>query len=155
MPEHHDLIVNGAARSVEAEDGATLLHVLRNLLDLKGARFGCGAEACGACMVLVDGTPRFSCTTTLDAVAGKNITTIEGLGTAENPHAVQAAFLALNAGQCGYCVSGIMISAAALLAKNAKPSRADIVAALEPHLCRCGAHDRIIKAVQKAAELTP
>jgi nicotinate dehydrogenase subunit A len=152
MPEPILLTVNGAPRNVDADPSSTLLTVLRNDLDLKGARFGCGQESCGACMVLVDGVPRYSCTTTLDALAGKQITTIEGLGTVEAPHPVQAAFLELNAGQCGYCLSGIIVSAAALLAKTPKPSRADITEALDPHLCRCGAHDRIIKAVQRAAE---
>jgi nicotinate dehydrogenase subunit A len=154
MPDPISLTINGAARSVDADPSSTLLDVLRNDLNLKGARFGCGQESCGACMVLIDGQPRYSCTTTLDALAGKKITTIEGLGTVEAPHPVQAAFLDLNAGQCGYCLSGIIISAAALLEKNPKPSRADVATALDPHLCRCGAHDRIVKAVLRAAEKT-
>jgi nicotinate dehydrogenase subunit A len=154
MPDPISLTINGAARSVDADPSSTLLDVLRNDLNLKGARFGCGQESCGACMVLIDGQPRYSCTTTLDALTGKKITTIEGLGTVEAPHPVQAAFLDLNAGQCGYCLSGIIISAAALLEKNPKPSRTDIAEALDPHLCRCGAHDRIVKAVLRAAEKT-
>jgi nicotinate dehydrogenase subunit A len=152
MPDTIALNINGETRNVDAASDATLLDVLRNTLDLKGTRFGCGAEGCGACMVLIDGAPKYACTTTLDALGGKAVTTIEGLGDAAKPHPVQTAFLELNAGQCGYCLSGIIISATALLKKNPKPDRKAIVEALDPHLCRCGAHDRIIKAVLRAAE---
>jgi nicotinate dehydrogenase subunit A len=152
MPDSIALTINGETRNVDAASDATLLDVLRNKLDLKGTRFGCGAEGCGACMVLIDGVPKSACTTTLDALDGKAITTIEGLGDTANPHPVQTAFLELNAGQCGYCLSGIVISTVALLKKTPKPTRANIVETLDPHLCRCGAHDRIIKAVLRAAE---
>jgi nicotinate dehydrogenase subunit A len=128
-----------------------LLDVLRNDLGLKGSRYGCGLEQCGTCMVLVDGEPTCACTCELGSVSGRQVTTIEGLGSADNPHPLQLAFLQEQAGQCGYCLSGIIISAKALLDRNPSPSRADIVAALDKHLCRCGTHTRIIAAVQKAA----
>jgi nicotinate dehydrogenase subunit A len=103
-------------------------------------------------MVLIDGAPRMACTVPLDAAAGKAVTTIEGLGTGDGPHPIQAAFLAENAGQCGYCLSGIIISAAALLKRNPRPARAEIAEALAAHLCRCGAHERIIRAIHRAGE---
>jgi nicotinate dehydrogenase subunit A len=151
MDGRFEISVNGAARSVEADGDTALLYVLRNALGLKGSRFGCGHEQCGACMVLVDGAPAYACTLPVSAAAGKRVTTIEGLGTADAPHPLQQAFLAEQAGQCGYCLSGILISAAALLDKNPAPSRAEVAAALEPHLCRCGAHNRIVRAVLRAA----
>lgn len=151
MKGRFEMTVNGATRSVEAEDDTALLYVLRNDLGLKGSRFGCGHEQCGACMVLVDGKPAYSCTLPVSAVAGKRVTTVEGLGTAQAPHPLQEAFLAEQAGQCGYCLSGILISAAALIERNADPSRAEVAAALDPHLCRCGAHNRIVRAVLRAA----
>lgn len=140
--------VNGLV--VEAEgDGATpLLDVLRNTLGLTGTRYGCGAELCGACAVLIDGVPAYACTRELQDVAGRSVTTVEGLAG----HPIVAAILAEQAGQCGYCLSGIAIAAAALLASNPNPDRAAITAALAPHLCRCGAHPRIIRAVARAAE---
>jgi nicotinate dehydrogenase subunit A len=146
-----DLTVNG--RQVTADTNATtpLLDVLRNHLDLRGSRYGCGLEQCGACMVLIDGEPEYACAREISAVSGRSITTIEGLGTPENLHPLQQAFLEEQAGQCGYCLSGIIISAKALLDRNPRPSRADIVTALDKHLCRCGTHTRIIAAVQKAA----
>ena len=143
--------LNGAPRSVETDEDTPLLAVLRNRLGLRSARFGCGHEQCGACMVLVDGEPAYSCTRPVSTVVGKSILTVEGLGTAEKPHPLQQAFLDEQAGQCGYCLSGIMISAKALLDGNPNPSRADIVGALDPHLCRGGAHLRIIAAVERAA----
>jgi nicotinate dehydrogenase subunit A len=153
MGDSFSLVVNGVPQTV-ADDGATpLLAVLRNTLDLKGSRYGCGLEQCGACMVLVDGNPAYSCTLAVEAAAGKLITTIEGLGTPEAPHPIQTAFIELQAGQCGYCLSGMMIEAKALLDTNPNPTRAEIVGALDKHLCRCGAHLRIIKAVQRAAEI--
>lgn len=148
-----DLVVNGMGRQVEVLDSTPLLDVLRSHLGLTGSRFGCGLEQCGACMVLVDGEPIPSCGRPAVAFAGRAITTIEGLGTPHRPHPLQTAFLAEQAGQCGYCLSGILISAKALLDRLPDPSRDDIVAALEPHLCRCGAHTRIIRAVQRAAAL--
>jgi nicotinate dehydrogenase subunit A len=151
MDGRFEISVNGAARSVEADGDTALLYVLRNALGLKGSRFGCGHEQCGACMILIDGEPAYACTLPLSAAAGKRVTTIEGLGTADAPHALQQAFLAEQAGQCGYCLSGILISAVALLDENPAPSRAEVAAALEPHLCRCGAHNRIVRAVLRAA----
>jgi nicotinate dehydrogenase subunit A len=147
------LTVNGHIVAVDADAGTPLLDVLRNHLDLKGSRYGCGLEQCGACMVLIDGEASYSCARDIGSVAGQSITTIEGLGTADNPHPLQRAFLEEQAGQCGYCLSGIIISAKALLDRNPSPGRAEIVAALDKHLCRCGTHTRIITAVQKAAAM--
>jgi nicotinate dehydrogenase subunit A len=145
------LTVNGAFVTVSAADNTPLLDVLRNHLDLKGSRYGCGLEQCGSCMVLLDGEPVYACAREVGTVAGRSITTIEGLGSVERPHPLQQAFVEEQAGQCGYCLSGIVISAAALLRRNPVPSRAEIVAALDMHLCRCGAHPRILRAVEKAA----
>lgn len=153
MSDSYSLVVNGRNETVTADGATPLLAILRNTLDLKGSRYGCGLEQCGACMVLLDGKPAYACNVALDAAAGKHVTTIEGMGTPDTPHPIQTAFLELQAGQCGYCLSGMMIEAKALLDTNPKPSRADIVAALDKHLCRCGAHRRIIKAVQRAADL--
>ncbi len=147
----HTLTVNGETRNVDAPASATLLDVLRNQLGLMGTRYGCGLEQCGCCMVLVDGQPVHSCTREIGTVAARAVTTIEGLGTADRPHALQQAFIDEQAGQCGYCLSGIVISAKALLDRNPTPSRADIVAALDKHLCRCGSHQRILHAVERAA----
>jgi nicotinate dehydrogenase subunit A len=124
--------------------------VLREELGLRGTRFGCGTEQCGACMVLVDGEPVTSCTREVGTLAGKAVITVEGLGR-DGLHPLQQALLDEQAGQCGYCLSGILMSAAALLERNPAPSRAQIIAALEPHLCRCGIYNRIIRAVQRAA----
>jgi nicotinate dehydrogenase subunit A len=148
-----DLIVNGRAVALDIESTTPLLDVLRNHLDLRGSRYGCGLEQCGTCMVLIDGQPEYACTREAGSVTGRSITTIEGLGTPDNPHPIQRAFLQEQAGQCGYCLSGIIISAKALLDRNPNPSRADIIAALDKHLCRCGTHIRIIAAVQRAAEM--
>ena len=131
-----------------------LLDILRNTLRLTGTRFGCGLEQCGACMVLVDGAPVQSCNAALDAVAGKEITTIEGLaGNGGTLHPLQQAFLDEQAGQCGYCLSGILMSAKALLDQNPNPSRHEIAAALDNNLCRCGSHVRILTAVERAAKI--
>jgi nicotinate dehydrogenase subunit A len=143
--------VNGTTQKVEAAETVPLLEVLRNHLGLRGARYGCGLEQCGCCMVLVDGEPAYACTREVGTVANRDVTTIEGLGTLAEPHPLQQAFLDEQAGQCGYCLSGILISAKALLDRNPDPSRADIVAALDKHLCRCGAHQRILRAVERAA----
>jgi nicotinate dehydrogenase subunit A len=151
MMQNFELLVNGARRSVNADEDTPLLDVLRNTLDLKGTRFGCGHEQCGACMVLIEGEPVYSCARPVSTVLGKAITTVEGLGTAEAPHALQEAFLAEQAGQCGYCLSGILISAKGLLDRNPAPKRSEIAVALDRNLCRCGAHHRIIRAVQRAA----
>lgn len=139
--------VNGQAVEIAADTTAPLLDVLRNHLDLKGSRYGCGLEQCGSCMVLIDGEPVCACSQQVGSVAGRRVTTIEGVAA----HPLIAAFLEEQAGQCGYCLSGIVVSAAALLDRNAAPSRADIVAALDRHLCRCGAHTRILRAVERAA----
>ncbi|WP_237478322.1 (2Fe-2S)-binding protein [Lichenibacterium dinghuense] len=143
--------VNGVERRVAAPDATPLLAVLRDEFDLRSARFGCGHEQCGACMVLVDGVPRYSCTLQVGEVGDRAVVTVEGLGTRERPHPIQTALIDGQAGQCGYCLSGIQISAAALLARDRAPSRREIVEALEPHLCRCGAHNRIVRAVECAA----
>ena len=145
------LQVNGRAVEIDADATTPLLELLRNGLGLRGSRFGCGLEQCGACMVLLDGEPVYACTLAAGAAAGRRVTTVEGLGTPEAPHALQAAFLAEQAGQCGYCLSGILIAAKALLDRNPDPSRAEIAAALDRNLCRCGAHNRIIRAVTRAA----
>ncbi len=151
MTAAYQLTINGRSVATVADAATPLLDVLRNELGLMATRFGCGTESCGACMVLVDSQPQYACTLTIDALAGKSVTTLEGLGTPERPHALQQAFLDEQAGQCGYCLSGIMISAKALLDRNPRPTRAEIAAALDKHLCRCGAHARIFKAVQRAA----
>jgi nicotinate dehydrogenase subunit A len=150
----HAFMVNGAAVRLRAEPTRPLLTVLRNDLGLLGTRFGCGLEQCGVCMVLIDGEPEFSCSREIATVAGKSVTTVEGLSIGGALHAIQQAVLNLQAGQCGYCLSGIMISAAALLAHNPRPSRAEVTAALDRHLCRCGMHNRIIAAVQAAGAAT-
>ena len=144
--------VNGCEVSVAvAHDDVPLLDVLRNQLRLTGTRFGCGLEQCGTCMVLIDGEPVKSCGKAVSTVAGKNILTIEGLGTPERPHPLQQAFLDEQAGQCGYCLSGILLSAKALLDRNPAPSRAEIARALDDNICRCGSHVRILRAVERGA----
>jgi nicotinate dehydrogenase subunit A len=146
------LTVNGVARTIAVEPRESLLEVLRNRLGLTSPRFGCGAEQCGSCSVLINGEDKPSCAIEIGALAGKAIVTVEGLGTPENPHALQTAFLEKQAGQCGYCLSGILIGAKALLDRNPAPSRAEIAEALSWHLCRCGAHNRILDAVALAAQ---
>jgi nicotinate dehydrogenase subunit A len=143
--------VNGAVVSVSVDGDTPLLDVLRNHLGLKGTKFGCGLEQCGSCMVLIDGAAKKSCGKALSTVAGKHVVTIEGLGTPEYPHPVQTAFLDEQAGQCGYCLPGILISAKALLDGNKSPSRAEIAQALDDNICRCGSHIRILKAIERAA----
>lgn len=145
------LILNGAAVALDVPEEVPLLHALRGPGGLSGPRFGCGTEQCGTCMVLLDGAPAYACTLPAGSVAGRSVTTVEGLGTPDRPHPLQAAFLAEQAGQCGYCLSGILVSAAALLARDPDPDEAAIRAALEPHLCRCGSHNRILRAVRRAA----
>jgi nicotinate dehydrogenase subunit A len=144
-------VLNGRPVSIHEPGDTPLLEIIRNRLGLFGTRFGCGAEQCGCCMILVDGRAEFSCTRTLDSVAGRTVTTVEGLGTPEDPHALQQAFLSEQAGQCGYCLSGMLIGAAALLEQNPDPTDGEIRNALERHLCRCGAHNRIVRAVMSAA----
>jgi nicotinate dehydrogenase subunit A len=147
------LIVNGRRVEVSTDGDTPLLDVLRNHLGLLGTKFGCGLEQCGSCMVLIDGRPEKSCGKALTAVAGKDILTVEGLGTPERPHPLQQAFLDEQAGQCGYCLPGILISAKALLDRNPSPSRAEIARALDDNICRCGSHLRILRAVARAAAL--
>jgi nicotinate dehydrogenase subunit A len=142
-----ELTVNGRAISVPVADDTPLLDVLRNHLDLKGSRYGCGLEQCGSCMVVIDGKPEYSCAREIASVEGMRVETVESLSA----HPLRQAFLEEQAGQCGYCLSGILMSAKALLDTNQSPTRAEIVAALDCHLCRCGAHPRILRAVEKAA----
>lgn len=143
--------VNGIERRIAIEDSVPLIHVLRNDFDLKATRYGCGEEQCGACMVLLDGKPAYSCTLPVGDAAGRSIETAEAV--AASAHPLRQAFLDEQAGQCGYCLSGILLSAKALLDHNSTPSRAEIIAALEPHLCRCGAQGRMVRAVERAAGL--
>jgi nicotinate dehydrogenase subunit A len=152
MTQTIEFTVNGKpVRVSPANEEAPLLDVLRNELGLMGTRFGCGLEQCGCCMVLIDGQPEKCCTKPAWSVAGRQVTTVEGLGDAAQPHPLQQAFLDEQAGQCGYCLSGILISAKALLDRNPKPTRAEIAAALDGNICRCGSHNRILRAVAKAA----
>jgi nicotinate dehydrogenase subunit A len=146
-----EMTVNGGAVNVAADPDTPLLDVLRNHLGLIGTKFGCGVEQCGSCMVLIDGMPEKSCGKALSTVAGKSILTIEGLGTPERPHSLQQAFLDEQAGQCGYCLPGILITAKALLDHNPAPSRREIALALDDNICRCGSHVRILRAVERAA----
>jgi aerobic-type carbon monoxide dehydrogenase small subunit (CoxS/CutS family) len=146
-----DFTVNGRAASIESDGDAPLLSVLRDELGLRGSKFGCGTGQCGACMVLIDGKPEHACAREVASIAGRSVVTVEGLPSGDALHPLQQAFLDEQAGQCGYCVPGLLISASALLAQNPRPSRAEIAAALDPHLCRCGIHNRVIRAVQKAA----
>ncbi|HEX3538487.1 MAG TPA: (2Fe-2S)-binding protein [Stellaceae bacterium] len=145
--------LNGAAASVTADPDTPLLDVLRNHLGLSGPKFGCGLEQCGCCMVLVDGAPQKSCGKALSTIAGKSVVTIEGLGTPEQPHPLQQAFLDEQAGQCGYCLAGILVTAKALLDRNPSPSRREIALALDDNICRCGSHPRILRAVERAARV--
>jgi len=147
--------VNGRVRAVDADGETPLLYALRNDLKLKGARFGCGLGVCGACTVVIEGKAVQSCDISLAAVAGKRITTIEGIGSADRLHALQAAFLEEQAAQCGYCTSGIIMTAYALLAANAHPTEAEICAALDGNICRCGTHARILRAIKKAEAALP
>ena len=147
------LIVNGSTATVTADGDTPLLDILRNHLGLVGTKFGCGQEQCGCCMVLIDGQPEKSCGKPLSTVLGKAITTVEGLGTPDRPHPLQQAFLDEQAGQCGYCLPGILISAKALLDRNLAPTRAEIGEALDDNICRCGSHVRILRAVERAARV--
>ncbi len=151
MSEYITLTVNGRVHRIETAGATPLLDVLRNHLGLKGSRYGCGLEQCGACMVLVDGEPVYSCSREAGTLQGRSILTVEGLGAPGALHPLQQAFLDEQAGQCGYCLSGMLMAAKALLDRNPSPSRAEIVEALDPNLCRCGAHPRILRAVAKAA----
>jgi nicotinate dehydrogenase subunit A len=147
------LNVNGRSHTVDAEPDTPLLYVLRDDLALNGAKYGCGLGQCGACTVLVDGTPVFSCVTPILLLEGREVTTVEGLGTEEAPGPMQRAFIEEQAAQCGYCIPGMMMRAQALLQENPSADDAAIREALEPNLCRCGTHLRILKAVKRAGEL--
>ena len=147
-----EFILNGQPVSLDIEPETSLLEALRNDLELNGPKFGCGLAQCGACSVLVEGHSTRSCVTTVSAIAGRKVTTLEGLGSATNPHPLQSAFIAEQAMQCGYCANGMIITAAALLATNGSPSKTEIHQALAGNLCRCGSHPRIVRAVQRAAD---
>ena len=144
--------LNGVANEVDADPDRSLLDILRSRLGLTGTHFGCGSGECGACHVIVGEHAVSSCDTPLWSVADKDITTVEGLGSAERPHPLQRAFIAEQALQCGYCVPGILMSAAALLKRKARPTEDDVRAALDRNLCRCGSHNRMVRAVLRAAE---
>lgn len=146
-----NLTINGTQRAVDARPDTPLLYVLRNDLGLVGSRFGCGSGQCGACFVLVDGRPMASCDMPVSFAEGKQITTIEGLGENGELHPVQKALIDEQAAQCGYCMSGIAVAAAALLSTTKKPTEAQVRQALDKHLCRCGSHNRVVRAVMKAA----
>ena len=148
------LKVNGASRSVPAEPDTPLLYVLRNDFELNGAKFGCGLAQCGACTVLINGQAVRSCVTPIGTLGDAEIVTLEGLGTLERPHALQRAFIDEQAAQCGYCINGMIMTAKALLDRNARPSEGDVRQALATNLCRCGTHNRIVSAVMRAARET-
>ena len=151
MADGIELTINGKNHRVSTAPDTPLLYVLRNDLELNGAKFGCGLSQCGACTVLVDGKPVRSCSYPVEQAAGKPITTSEGLGTIGKPHPLQAAFIEEQAAQCGYCINGMVMSAAGLLARNPHPSDTEIRQALADNLCRCGTHVRILRAVARAA----
>jgi aerobic-type carbon monoxide dehydrogenase small subunit (CoxS/CutS family) len=151
MPAVKELHVNGAARGVDADPARTLLSVLRDDLGLTGAKYGCGEAHCGACTVLLDGKPVRSCSTNAGSAAGKRVSTIEGLSEGGKLHAIQEAFLAAGALQCGYCTPGMIMSALALLTKNPEPTRDQIVQGMNGNVCRCGTYNRIVAAIEMAA----
>ncbi len=142
------LSINGVARNAASPSTTSLLEVLRDEFRLTGSRFGCGEEQCGVCLVLIDGAPVQSCGREIGTLAGREVTTVEGL----QDHPIVAALIAEQAGQCGYCLSGMVVAAVALLARNTSPTRAEIAAALDAQLCRCGAHPRILRAIERAAK---
>ena len=149
------LHVNGVQRAVDAWDAEMpLLYALRNELGLHAAKFGCGLGQCGSCTVLLDDAPVRSCTVKVGEADGRRVVTAEGLGTAERPHPVQAAFIAEQAAQCGYCTNGMVMSVVALLRREPRPSREQAQQALAGNLCRCGSHDRVLRVVQRAADAT-
>ena len=149
MIKKFTFMVNEKSQDVDADPSTPLIYVLRNYLGLTGVRYGCGLEQCGSCMVLIDGEPAYACNRAMDSIAGREVLTVEGLHNQGHP--LFEAILSEQAGQCGYCLSGIIINAKALLDGNSSPSRQEIVAALDKNLCRCGAHVRIIRAVERAA----
>ena len=152
MPQSFTLQVNGASRSVSVEPDTPLLYILRNDLELNGPRFGCGLSQCGACTVLVDGRVTRSCVTAVSSLGAKSITTLEGLGSKDRLHPLQKAFIEEQAAQCGYCTNGMIMAAKALLDKTPKPTEAQIKKALAANLCRCGTHNRVVRAVIRAAK---
>jgi len=152
MP-NYALRVNGATRNANVEADTPLLYILRNDLELSGPRFGCGLSQCGACTVLLDGTPARSCVLPVSAVGAKSVTTLEGLGTADKPHPLQKAFVEEQAAQCGYCANGMIMTAKALLDRTPKPTEAQVKKALAANLCRCGTHNRIVRAVMRASKV--
>ncbi len=154
MPDNIQIKVNGATRTLSVEPDTPLLYILRNDFELNGPRFGCGLSQCGACTVIVDGKATRSCVTPAASVAGKPITTLEGLGTRDKLHPLQKAFIEEQAAQCGYCTNGMIMTAKALLDKNPRPTEAQIRKALAANLCRCGTHNRIVRAIQRAAKET-
>ena len=152
MPQEFQLTVNGATRRANVEPDTPLLYILRNDLELNGPRFGCGLSQCGACTVLVDGRPTRSCVTAVSTLGAKRITTLEGLGSKDRLHPLQKAFIEEQAAQCGYCTNGMIMTAKALLDKTPKPTEDQIKKALAANLCRCGTHNRVVRAVQRAAK---
>jgi len=152
MAERINLKVNGKTQTLNVERDMPLLYALRNDLGLNGPKFGCGLAQCGACTVLVDGEAVRSCITSVSDIGTRAVTTLDNLGTSEKPHPIQRAFIAEQAAQCGYCMNGMIMASAALLAKNRQPSDSQIREALDGNLCRCGTHLRIIRAVKRAAK---
>ncbi len=146
------LTVNGTSRSIHSEPDTPLLYVLRDELGLNAAKFGCGLGQCGACTVLVDGAAVFACVTPVQLLSNRSVTTLEGLGTLEEPGLLQRAFIDAQAAQCGYCIPGMIMRAKALLDRTPGASDAEIRAELEPHLCRCGTHMRVLRAIRRAAD---
>jgi nicotinate dehydrogenase subunit A len=151
MPQSITLNVNGRSQTVDVEPDSMLLYALRDNLGLHGPKFGCGLAECGACTVVMDGTAIRSCMTPVSAAGNRKVVTLEGLGTVENPHRLQKAFIDEQAAQCGYCINGMIMAAAALLDQKPHPSRDDIKQALDGNLCRCGTHMRIVRAIERAA----
>jgi nicotinate dehydrogenase subunit A len=152
MPDPISLSVNGKAHTLAVAPETPLLYVLRNDLELNGAKFGCGLAQCGACTVIADGAAIRSCITPVSEIVDREVTTIEGLGTVANPHPLQKAFIELQAAQCGYCINGMVMTAKALLDQTPHPSTIEIREALAGNLCRCGTHTRILRAIEKAAK---
>lgn len=154
MPTTTELTVNGAHRTVTADENTPLIYILRNDLNLKGTRQGCGQGTCGCCTVMLDGRSIQACNTPVSAAHGRQVTTIEGLARGAQLHPLQQAFIDEQAGQCGYCLSGVLMGAAALLAQNPMPTDDEIRNGLDLHLCRCGSYERIVKAIRRASQST-
>lgn len=152
MPQNYSLRINGATREVSVEPDTPLLYILRNDLELNGPRFGCGLAQCGACTVLIDGRPTRSCVTAMSSLGAKSVTTLEGLGSKDRLHPLQKAFIDEQAAQCGYCTNGMIMTAKALLDKSPRPTEAQIKKALAANLCRCGTHNRVVRAIQRVAK---